>query len=193
LQANQLQSIINLCAKKNRLAQKELYMQYYNLAMKIALPYASNYDNAVEMINDGYLKIFLDIHNFQSKNENVIISFIAWFKRVMINSCIDHIRKYKRRELMLSTSIEHIDVNHFVVIPNDNIAYKEIINFVQELPVGYRTVFNLFVIEGYGHKEIADILKISEGTSKSNLFKARQILKQKLQNNQYQNEHKQFS
>jgi RNA polymerase sigma factor (sigma-70 family) len=181
LSANDLQSLLQQCAKNERLAQKELYGNYFSLGMSIALRYASHYDNAVEMVNDGFLKIFKDVINFKPSYDNSIASFTAWFKRIMVNACIDHLRKYKKKEEMLAEDVTNINSNDMQPTAEQMLQYKFLINCIQKLPTAYKTVFNLYVIEGYSHKEIAGFMNINEGTSKSNLFKARQYLQSLLQ------------
>jgi RNA polymerase sigma factor (sigma-70 family) len=181
--ANQnLEQTILGCRNSERLAQKELYTQFYGFSMSIALRYASNYDNAVEMVNDGFLKIFRDLRLFEPKFNNLTASFTAWLRRVMVNACIDHLRKYKNANFL--TSVEGYENSY--VDPTANaeqiMEYKEILQSVQRLSPQYRTVFNLYVLEGLSHSEIAQKLNISENTSKSNLFKARQNLMDILNN-----------
>ncbi len=148
--------------------------------MNIAMRYANSYDNAVEMVNDGFLKVFNDVKNFQSITSNINISFTAWLKRVMINASIDHLRKYRRKEMMMSVSIDEVNTEVNVTYIQDRFVTNDILRCIAKLPTAYRTVFNLYVIEGFTHREIADFLNINEGTSKSNLFKAREVLRKLL-------------
>lgn len=177
----ELRDNIASCAKNDRHAQKLLYQHYFSIAMNIALRYSSNYDNAVEMVNDGFLKIFNDLKNFTPVSQNILLSFHGWLKRIMINACIDHIRKYRKKELMVSVALDYEQENNFIEEMNNQFLYKDIIACIQKLPPAYKMVFNLFVIEGYSHKEIASFMDITEGTSKSNLFKAREYLRNLLQ------------
>ncbi len=148
--------------------------------MAIALRYASNYDNAVEMTNDAFLKIFRDLKNFVPRFESTANSFTGWLKKVVINSCIDHIRMYNKKEMMAGVDLEHVILADERETAEQMLQHKEIIKSIQKLSPAYKAVFNLYVIEGFSHAEIADRLNISEGTSKSNLSKARQNLQQLL-------------
>lgn len=179
----QLKRILHGCRLNERAAQKELYCSYYGYAMSIALRYSSSYDNAVEMTNDAFFKIYKDLKNFTPQNDNTTTSFKAWLKKVVVNASIDHIRKYHKKEMMATAEIETISIADYRETGEDILQYKEIIKCIQQLSPAYRTVFNLYVLEGFSHPEIAERLKISEGSSKSNLFKARQNLQQLLKKN----------
>ena len=174
----QIEIILNGCRLNQRGAQKELYRKYYGYAMSIALRYASNYDNAVEMVNDAFLKIYRDLKNFVPRYDNTVASFTAWLKQVVICACIDHIRKYNKKEMMTSVDPEQVVVADERETAEQMLQHKEIIKCIQQLSPAYKAVFNLYVIEGFSHAEIADKLNISENTSKSNLHKARQNLQQ---------------
>jgi RNA polymerase sigma factor (sigma-70 family) len=177
----QLNDILESCCQNNRRSQKELYTRYYGFAMSIVIRYASNYDNSVEMLNDGFLRIFRDLKAFKPAFDNVEGALMAWIKRVMINTCIDHIRKYSKKESMASVDLEQLTMKDTGQTAEQMLQQKEIIQCIQQLPPTYKMVFNLFAMEGYGHEEIGKMLGISEGTSKSNLFKARQQLQELLQ------------
>jgi RNA polymerase sigma factor (sigma-70 family) len=180
----QLETILNGCILNQRAAQKEIYCIYYNYTMSIALQYSSGYDNAIEMTNDAFLKVYRGLKKFTPRYNNTIASFTAWLKKVAVNACIDHAIKYNKKEV-LSMSVDYAQV-----LPADEqetaeqmLHHKEIIQCVQQLTPAYKTVFNLYVIEGFTHAEIAYKLNISEGTSKSNLFKAKENLRQLLKRN----------
>ena len=176
----QIEIILNGCRLNQRGAQKELYTKYYGYAMSIALRYSSSYDNAVEMTNDAFLKIYRDLKNFVPRYDNTVISFMAWFKKVVINACIDHIRKYNKKEMMANVDPEQVVIADERETAEQMLQHKEIIKCIQQLAPAYKAVFNLYVIEGFSHAEIAEKLNISEGTSKSNLYKARQNMQQLL-------------
>jgi RNA polymerase sigma factor (sigma-70 family) len=180
LTSEQLEIILNGCRLNERRAQKELYRNYYSYAMSIALRYSSNYDNAIEMANDGFLKIYRSLKNFVPLYDNTVASFTAWFKKLMVNACIDHIRKYNKKEMMASVDTEQVVIADERQTAEQMLQHKEIIKCIQQLSPAYKAVFNLYVIEGFSHAEIADKLNISENTSKSNLHKARQSLQQLL-------------
>ena len=154
---------------------------YYSYAMAIALRYSSNYENAVEMTNDGFLKVYRDLKNFVPRYDNIVGSFMGWFKKILVNACIDHLRKYNKKEMMASVDTSNLTLADERETADQMLQHKEIIKCIQQLSPNYKAVFNLHVIEGFSHAEIAEKLNISEGTSKSNLFKARQNLQQLLQ------------
>jgi RNA polymerase sigma factor (sigma-70 family) len=141
--------------------------------MAICDRYTSKQDDALEILNDGFLKIFREIHHYKPAYTDVVSSFKGWLRKIMVYTAIDHYRKYHKHQMV--TQLD--DVVYQMASVNedalDKLSYEEIIRAVQELSPGYRTVFNLFVIEGLSHDEIATQLGISTGTSKSNLFKAR--------------------
>ena len=135
--------------------------------------YCNQNEDAVEVVNDGFLKIFNSLHSFQPTYENYEVSLMAWIKKIMINTSIDRFRKNQKNH-----SITEITDKEQVLFEEDEsiidrLSYKEIIAIVQRLTPAYRAVFNLFVIDGYTHEEIAQQLNISPGTSKSNLSKAK--------------------
>lgn len=141
--------------------------------MAICRRYALNDDDAAEVLNDGFLKVFTHIDKYDPEKP-----FKPWIARIITNTAIDHYRM----NLKFSA---HDDVNDYEDIGHaaaiyDQLAYKDLLILVQTLSPAYRTVFNLYAIDGYSHEEIATLLKISTGTSKSNLFKARQQLREKL-------------
>lgn len=149
-----------------------LYEHFYGYAMSICLRYSKTRDESREILNDGFMKIFMRL---VTRDTNA--SFKSWLRRIMINAAIDHYRKhskhYQIREINESTtwiSAGETDALH-------ELLYEELIALVQELSPAYRAVFNLYAIDGYTHEEIASQLEISVGTSKSNLFKAREHLK----------------
>lgn len=145
--------------------------------------YAHTKDNMVEIVNDGFLKIFKELHSFKPVFEDEEISLKGWIKKIMINTSIDYHRKYYKQQMMSGsqdeTTIEKIEYHSETAI--DKLSYNEIMKKVQSLSPVYRTVFNLHVIDGLTHEEIADQLGISVGTSKSNLFKAKINLKKMLE------------
>ena len=155
--------------------------------MAICDRYTSKQDDSLEILNDGFLKIFREIHHYKPAYADVVSSFKGWLRKIMVYTAIDHYRKYHKHQMV--TQLD--DVVYQMTSVNedalDKLSYDEIIRAVQELSPGYRTVFNLFVIEGLSHDEIATQLGVSTGTSKSNLFKARlQLQKILLKKNQIQ-------
>jgi RNA polymerase sigma factor (sigma-70 family) len=173
--------IIQGCVKANRDSQKLFYQLYYGYSMGICMRYCTNPDDAAEITNDGFLKIFRALDSFNPQYTDIEASLKGWMKRIMINTAIDHLRKNHQRFLVAEIFDNHFNIADETETSIDRMTYKEILEVVQRLSPVYRTVFNLFVIDGYKHEEIAAQLKISVGASKSNLSKARMNIKKMLQ------------
>jgi len=168
-----VQEIINGCIQQDRSSQYLLYKAFYGYCMAICRRYSLNDYDAADVLNDGFLKVFTHISKYDSTKP-----LKAWIARIITNTAIDHYRK----NLKFS---DHDDVTEYenlgeVEVASHDLAYKDLLTLVQSLSPAYRTVFNLYAIDGYSHEEIASLLNISVGTSKSNLFKARQKLQEKL-------------
>ena len=148
--------------------------------MSICFKYTSNKEDAIEIVNDGFLKIFKYIHTYEASYADLAASFAGWFKKMMIHTAIDRYRKDKNLQLVHELGDESVDVSHRGEDAIDKISHDEIMKAVQNLSPGYRLVFNLHVIDGMTHKEIGEFLNITEGTSKSNLSKARKILQKEI-------------
>jgi RNA polymerase sigma factor (sigma-70 family) len=161
--------------RNDRNSQRLLYQHYYGFAMGVCLRYCRTSDEAKEVLNDGFMKVFGKIDQY-----NIETSFHGWLKKILINTAIDHYRKEKKHynhdDLDSARSSVSSTANAL-----DQLAHHELMGLVQKLSPAYRTVFNMYVIDGYTHDEIATILNISEGTSKSNLSKARENLKKMLE------------
>lgn len=166
---------IELCRSNDRLAQKELYKHFYGYGMSIAFRYVSDREDAVEILNNAFVKIFKNISSY-----DLNLPFKPWLRRIVVNCAIDHLRIKKR--IMDSGDIEMAPEPGAEETITGQLAYEDILGEVQKLSPSYRAVFNLFVVEGYKHEEIADMLGISVGTSKSNLFKAKAHLREALSN-----------
>ena len=173
LSAEELTYHVEACGVNNRESQRILYGSFYGYAMAICDRYANRQEDAVEILNDGFLKIFREIHHYSPAYADVVSSFKGWLRKIMVYTAIDHFRKNQKHQMVtqLDNVVYHIPTVHEDAI--DKLSYDEIIRAIQELSPGYRTVFNLFIIEGLSHDEIAAQLGISTGTSKSNLSKAR--------------------
>jgi RNA polymerase sigma-70 factor (ECF subfamily) len=167
-----LNELIKQCAKNNRKAQEEIYQLYGGKLYSICLKYSKNKEEAQDNFQDGFITIFDKIGQFKFKG-----SFEGWIKRVMVNTIL---LKYRQRNV-LNLVTEEIPDEVIVDIDDDEVSLDFLLNLIQELPDRYRTVFNLYVLDGYSHKEISKMLQIAEGTSKSNLARARNILKQKIE------------
>lgn len=147
-----------------------LYQAYYNYGMSISLRYATNRDEASEVLNDAFMKMFGNLHKF-----DLTRPFKPWLSKILVNTAIDHYHK-KQREIQVE-KIHDAKYESDTEKILSGISYQEVIGLLQKLPPSYRTVFNLYVIEGYTHDEIANLLNIATGTSKSSLFKAKEQLK----------------
>ena len=156
--------------------KKKIYNSFYGYAMAICDCYAHNEDDALEIMNDGFLKIFKEIHRFKPSYTNEINSFKGWLRKIMVCTAIDHFRKNKKHKVVGELNISSVKVHAEEANALEKISYDEIIRFIQNLSPAYRTVLILFIIEGLSHEEIADQLGIAVGTSKSNLAKARKQL-----------------
>lgn len=144
--------------------------------MAICDCYAANEEDAVEILNDGFLKIFKEIHRFKPAYSNEMNSFKGWLRKIMVCTAIDHFRKNVKHKMVGELNVSSVMVYTTEESPLEKISYDEIIRSIQNLSPAYRTVLNLFIIEGFSHEEIADQLGIAVGTSKSNLAKARKQL-----------------
>jgi len=172
-----LLQIIQGCAENNAKCQKIIYDKYLGFALKTAFRYVHSYDNAAHAANDAFIKIFKAFKNFEIRDKNNIEAMLlGWMRRIVINTSID----FMLRESLVP---EHIVIPEEVWNKKDNatngennLVYKELISLVRKLSPAYRVVFNLHVIDGYTHPEIAKMLGISVGTSKSNLAKAKTFL-----------------
>ena len=167
-----LNKLIKQCAKNDQKAQKEIYQLFAGKLFSICLKYSKNKQEAQDNFQDGFITIFNKIGQFNFEG-----SFEGWIKRVMVNTVL---LKY-RKKTVLNIVTEEIPDEVIVDIDDDEISLDFLLNLIQELPDRYRMVFNLYVLDGCSHKEISEMMQIAEGTSKSNLARARAILKQKIE------------
>lgn len=166
-----IKKLVSQCKKQDRGAQEKLYRLYSGKLFLMCLKYSDDQQEAEDTLQDGFLKIFEKIDSYKGTG-----SFEGWMSRIMINTAIS---RQKQKRLFLTISDDYPEVEDFE-LPSESIDLEVLLGTIQELPQKYRMVFNLFVLDGYSHKEIADMLDISEGTSKSNLSRARDLLKRKL-------------
>jgi len=168
-----LEQLINNCRKNDIKAQEQLYRLFSTKLFSVCLKYSRNYEEAQDNLQEGFLLIFEKIHQFSFKG-----SFEGWMKRILINYVLQQYRK----ETFLNIVDENFEDKEVEVeIDDEDVSMDYLLKIIQELPDKYRLVFNLYIIDGYSHQEISDILKISIGTSKSNLSRARLILKEKIE------------
>ncbi|WP_062062372.1 RNA polymerase sigma factor [Aquimarina longa] len=165
-------TLIKKCQKNNRKAQSELFHLYKDILFALSLKYCKNYNEAEDNLQDSFIVIFKKIHQYSFKG-----SFEGWMKRILINNAID---KYKKAPLLDRSFDENRIANTDVDPEVLNIPLDKLLKYIQELPDRYRLVFNLYELDDYSHKEIARKLNISEGTSKSNLHRAKSILKTRI-------------
>ncbi|MBI3236091.1 MAG: sigma-70 family RNA polymerase sigma factor [Bacteroidetes bacterium] len=164
------------CNNRDPLAQREVYDRYASKMMSVCYRYARSKDEAEDYLQDGFIRVFDYLHQYKCNG-----SFEGWIRRVFVTTCINHTRT-RHREL----EVDELDDYHQQTIGDGFEDYttkyeiKELLQMVQELPDQYKTVFNLYVIDGYNHNEIAEMLQISVGSSKSNLSRARGILVKKI-------------
>lgn len=176
-----ISALITGCRQNDRNSQKELYQDLKGYAMKICYRYQHNNHQVEEIVNEGFTKLFKNIHQFdENRHVEISIALKGWFKRILVNTCIDHYRKnasYMHGQVLSEETEKIADQGETGL---DRLSYKEIIGAIRLLSPAYRTVFNLFVIEGMTHEEIGNHLGISVGASKSNLSKARENLRKML-------------
>ncbi|RYY47619.1 MAG: RNA polymerase sigma factor [Chitinophagaceae bacterium] len=175
-----MSDIIQGCINANRVSQKEFYQYFYGYAAAICMRYCSNQDDITQIVNDGFLKVYRSLGQFNPRHTDVEASLKGWMKRIMINTAIDHLRKNNQRFLVAEIADHQFNVAEDAASSIDQLTYKEILAIIQQLSPVYRTVFNLYVMDGFKHEEIAQQLKISVGASKSNLSKARMNIQRML-------------
>lgn len=168
-----LEQLINNCKKNDTQAQSQLYKLFSSKLFSLCLKYSRNYAEAEDNLQDSFVTIFNKISQYNNKG-----SFEGWLKRVTINTALQRYRDKGVFNIINEDSIEDVTVE----VEDDDISIDYLLNIIQELPDRYRLVFNLYVLDGYSHKEVADMLSITTGTSKSNLARARLILKAKIKN-----------
>ena len=168
-----LDELIIQCKKQDAKAQGELYKRYSGILFSICLRYSPNYTEAEDSLQDSFLTIFKKVDQFKGKG-----SFEGWIKRITVNTVLQKYRKKRVFDIAREDQIpDEIDVE----VEDDGIPLDFLLKIIQELPDRYRLVFTMYVMDDYAHKEIAEMLGISDGTSKSNLARARMILKVKIE------------
>lgn len=165
------EQLLDDCLDGNPAAQKKLYEQLAGKMMGVCLRYARNEDEAKDVLQDGFVKVFQKLSSFKREG-----SFEGWVRRIMVNTALDYLRKNKTNHQMIDAdSVDYLlESDDFIF---ESLAAEDLLKILQKIPDGYRTVFNMFAIEGYSHKEIADELDISVNTSKSQYSRARNHLK----------------
>ncbi|MES2139272.1 MAG: sigma-70 family RNA polymerase sigma factor [Bacteroidota bacterium] len=172
--------IIKGCLKNNPESQKALYDYYYNKMLGVCLRYSKDITEAKEILHEGFFQVFTNLKNFKAPE-----SFEGWIKKIMVNAAIDYLHKNKQNLIVSTFNANKSVANTLEELSDEeiisNINKEEILKAVQELTPAYRKVFNLYLIEGHAHKQIAEMLDISEDTSESNLEKAKFNLRKNIQ------------
>ncbi|HMR91152.1 MAG TPA: RNA polymerase sigma factor [Chitinophagaceae bacterium] len=161
--------LINGCIAGNRRMQEELYRRFSPRMYAVCLRYAGNAEEAEDILQEGFVKVFKKLDSFRREG-----SFEGWIRRIFVNTAIEHFRRKRYLQPVTEKEENTLEGNYLSIL--DDLAERDIMALVQQLSPGYRTIFNMYVVEGYTHKEIGDMLGISEGTSKSQLSRAKVIL-----------------
>jgi RNA polymerase sigma factor (sigma-70 family) len=164
------EAILQGCLQNNPSSQRELYSRYSPKMLAVCYRFAHNREDAEDMLQEGFIKVFSQIHTFRNQG-----AFEGWIRRIVVHTCINHLKKNKR----FNESVDLIHANTVQIreetVPSI-VQAKQIVECIRILPMGYRTVLNLYAIEGYSHKEIAEMLDIEESTSRSQYTRAKQML-----------------
>jgi RNA polymerase sigma factor (sigma-70 family) len=162
--------IITGCLEKNPLAQRTLFNTYGPKMLGVCYRFAQNKEDAEDMLQESFIKVYQQMHTFQNKG-----SFEGWIRKIVVHTCINILKKHKK-----FAETFDIDAANYLAVKEESIASilqnKQIIECIRLLPLGYRTVLNLYAIEGYSHKEVGDMLDIGESTSRSQYTRARNML-----------------
>jgi len=168
-------SLVKGCLRGDRKSQRALYDKFKNAMFMLCLRYTPSREEAEDFLQDGFAKVFRDLHQYDENRG----ALYTWIRRVVLNTVLQHLRSKK----ILFSSLEQDPTIHLHATDDDvlgHLSAKELTELIQKLPNGYRVVFNLYLIEGFNHREIGEILKISENTSKTQLFKAKAMLRKRL-------------
>jgi RNA polymerase sigma factor (sigma-70 family) len=168
------QTLIAGCLQNDAAAQKELYNHYSSKMLSVCYRFAHNREDAEDMLQEGFIKVFTQMHTFQNKG-----AFEGWIRRIIVHTCINFLKKHKK----FADSVE-LDYANTINVKEESLPSlmqaKQIVEAIRLLPIGYRTVLNLYAIEGYSHKEIGEMLDIQESTSRSQFTRAKVLLEQVL-------------
>jgi RNA polymerase sigma factor (sigma-70 family) len=169
-ESKEVSALLRGCLQQDREAQRKLYKHFYGYAMSVCVRYSKSAEEARDVLNDGFLKVFTRLQQYDSQKP-----FKGWLRRIMINTALDNYRHNLKHYNLADIETAETAAASFNVL--EQLNYDYLISLVQKLSPAYRAVFNLYVIDGFLHEEIADVLGISIGTSKSNLAKARAHLR----------------
>lgn len=163
-------ALIEDCINNSSVAQRELYNRFSGVLFGICYRYASCRQDAEDMLQEGFIKIFTKISSFENKG-----NFEGWMKRVMVHTCINYLKKNKKFDSIISLDeVFHLEIKEESIA--SKLLGKQVMECLRLLPIGYRTVVNLYAIEGYNHKEIGDMLEIGESTSRSQYIRGKNVL-----------------
>lgn len=168
------QQLIEACIRGNRKAQKELYETYSRKMMGVCLRYAGDRETARDLLQDGFVKVFTSLASYAEAG-----SFEGWMRKIFVNTALEHLRKSDvlRDAVDLDNTAEPVQSDNSVI---SQMSAAELMQIVNALPAGFRTVFNLFAVEGYSHREIGEMLHITESTSRSQYTRAKQMLQHRI-------------
>lgn len=172
------EELIKACKKCDHKAQRELYQKYCDRMLGLCARYVRDYYEAEDIMIKGFVKAFTKLDQYGGEG-----SFEGWLRKIMVNEALGYLRKHKN--LLMAVELEKAEKEPNYQTIQDNLEAADLLEMINELPDGYRAVFNLYAIEGYSHKEIAELLGISENTSKSQLSRARQYLQKNLLTQEY--------
>lgn len=170
-------ALIKECLNGEARSQKRLYDKYARVMFGVCLRYSNGYDDAKDILQDGFVKVFTKLSQFSYNG-----SFEGWLKRIFVNTALEHYRLNKNH--MMHSDVEEASENAHHDFTLEKISQKEILEVMSKMAPGYRSVLNLFIVEGYSHAEIGEMLHISEGTSKSQLSRARILLQEEIKKRQ---------
>ena len=171
--------VVERCKVNDRKAQMQLYEQYCEGMFRVAMRYVKNVDEAEDMVQESFIKVFGRIHQFKGE-----VTFGAWLKRIVINKCIDSLKAQKKKMVELDESYLHISEEEDWTVA-DGISIEEVKGAIEKLPEKYRYVVMMFLIEGFDHKEIAQVLQLTETTSRTRLLRGKSYLKELLKEKVY--------
>ena len=175
------QKLIEMCLKKDSKALDELYHNFSGKMYGVCLRYSKNRTDAQDLLHDGFVKVYTGLHEYKGNG-----SLEGWIRRIMVNTAINFYKRKSGRFFALTDDEEESIVGYNEDIIGQ-ISTQELLDYINEMPDGYRMVFNMYVIEGYKHVEISELLGISEATSKTQFMKARRYLMKKVKNLEYEN------
>ena len=168
-----IESLVSGCKAMDRKAQEKLYQLTASKMLGVCMRYTNNRAEAEDILQTGFVRVFTRMDSYRSEG-----AFEGWIRKIMVNTAIESFRRNKR--MVQAEDIQELAEENAPGFDVDELAYADLLNIVQQLPAGYKIVFNMYAIEGYSHREIAEALDISESTSKSQLLRAREWLKKRI-------------